>query len=159
MTPPAPRPASAPRVGVDVLDREELLGLIERPWFLRFTYAPQELAHAERMSGERRTEFLTGRFAAKEAVLKVMGRGLFQGIAPREVCVDRTPEGLPEVRLLGRAAAAGPSAISVSITHKRNVVAAVAIGVPAPPPTAEERSTRERSTDQEGKDSARVTAP
>jgi phosphopantetheine--protein transferase-like protein len=117
-------------VGVDVLDCSELRRLVERPWFLRFGFAPEELAHAETLGGHRRLEFLAGRFAAKEAVLKVLGRGLLQGVAPREICVGHTPHGAPVVQFRGRAAQLAPAAVSVSITHKQAVVAAVAIGVP-----------------------------
>ncbi|MEU5092818.1 4'-phosphopantetheinyl transferase superfamily protein [Streptomyces sp. NPDC021356] len=118
------------RVGLDVLDRSELRRLIERPWFLRFSFAPEEIAHAETLGEDRRLEFLAGRFAAKEALLKVLGIGFLQGVTPREICVEHTAHGAPVVHLRGRAAQLTPSSISVSITHKQNVVAAVAISLP-----------------------------
>lgn len=118
------------RVGVDVLDCSELRRLLERPWFLRFGFAPEELAHADTLGARRRLEFLAGRFAAKEAILKVLGIGFLQGVAPREVCVQHTPHGAPVVHFRERAAQLTPPAVSVSITHKQNVVAAVAIGLP-----------------------------
>jgi phosphopantetheine--protein transferase-like protein len=118
------------RIGVDVLDREELRALLGRPWFLRFAYAPEETALADAMGAERRLEFLAGRFAAKEAVLKVLGTGMLQGVAPYEICVDRDTDGAPVVRFRGRAARWRPPEISLSITHKQNVVAAVAIALP-----------------------------
>ncbi|MCC9703930.1 holo-ACP synthase [Streptomyces sp. MNU76] len=117
------------RIGVDVLDREELRALLGRPWFLRFAYAPEETALADAMGAERRLEFLAGRFAAKEAVLKVLGTGMLQGVAPYEICVDRDTDGAPVVRFRGRAARRPPE-ISLSITHKQNIVAAVAIALP-----------------------------
>ncbi|MER6011751.1 holo-ACP synthase [Streptomyces bluensis] len=127
---------SAIRVGIDVLDRGELRRLIGRTWFLRFGYAPEELAHAEALGGERRLEFLAGRFAAKEAVLKTLGTGMLRGIAPHEICVDRDAEGSPLVRLRGRAAALAPASIALSITHKQDVVAAVAVAHDGPGRTA-----------------------
>ncbi|MFD5590515.1 holo-ACP synthase [Streptomyces griseorubiginosus] len=130
MTTATPR---AVRVGLDVLDCSELRRLVERPWFLRFSFAPEELRHAETLGGRRRLEFLTGRFAAKEAVLKVLGRGFLQGVAPREICVEHTPQGAPVVRFHGRAAQLAPPSVSVSITHKQNVVAAIAITAPPEP--------------------------
>ncbi|GGT02491.1 holo-ACP synthase [Streptomyces cinerochromogenes] len=131
------------RVGVDVLHSAELRRLLTRPWFLRLSYAPEEIGLADRMGEERRLEFLTGRFAAKEAVVKVLGTGLLRGVAPRDICVDRAADGAPVVVLRGRAAALGPAAIEVSITHKQNVAAAVALAVvtPAGPPPA--RTLRE----------------
>ncbi|MGA5036505.1 holo-ACP synthase [Streptomyces capoamus] len=118
------------RVGVDVLDCSELRRLVERPWFLRFSFAREELDHAEGLGGRRRLEFLAGRFAAKEAILKVLGLGFLQGVSPREICVEPAPHGAPVVRFRGRAAQLAPPSVSVSITHKQDVVAAVAIGVP-----------------------------
>jgi holo-[acyl-carrier protein] synthase len=117
---------------VDLLMLDELDRLHDRPWFIRFTYDGEELAHAETLSAERRREFLAARFAAKEAVLKVLGTGLFQGVLPRDIAVIRGHCGAPDVRLLrtaARAAArAGIRGITVSITHKRDLVTAVALG-------------------------------
>ncbi|MEU7033767.1 4'-phosphopantetheinyl transferase superfamily protein [Streptomyces sp. NPDC046237] len=124
-------PHGTARIGVDVLDRSELRRLIERPWFLRFGFAPEELAHAETLGADRRLEFLAGRFAAKEALLKVLGRGFLRGVTPREICVEHTPHGAPVVHLRGRAAQGDPPSVAVSITHKQNVIAAVAISLPS----------------------------
>lgn len=121
------------RVGLDVLDRSELRRLIERPWFLRFSFAPEELAHADTLGEVRRLEFLAGRFAAKEALFKALGIGFLQGVTPREICVEHTAHGAPVVHLRGRAARLTPSSVSVSITHKQNVVAAVAISLSEAP--------------------------
>lgn len=117
------------RVGVDVLDCSEIRRLLERSWFLRFSFATEELAHADTLSAERRLEFLAGRFAAKEALFKVLGIGFLQGVTPREICVEHASHGAPIVHLRGRAAHLSPFSVSVSITHKQNVVAAVALGL------------------------------
>ncbi|MEW2407380.1 holo-ACP synthase [Streptomyces griseoviridis] len=127
MNAPASRIA---RIGLDVLERSELRRLIERPWFLRFGFAPEELAHADTLGPQRRLEFLAGRFAAKEALLKALGIGFLQGVTPREICVEHTAHGAPVVHLRGRAAQLTPTSLSVSITHKENVVAAVALSLP-----------------------------
>ncbi|WP_217246040.1 holo-ACP synthase [Streptomyces sp. AC602_WCS936] len=138
----------APRIGLDVLDRSELRRLLERPWFLRFAFAPEELAHAETLGAPRRLEFLAGRFAAKEAVLKVLGIGFLQGVAPREICVEHTSHGAPVVHLRGAAAHLIQPSLSVSITHKQNVVAAVAIVLPpADGSAAENRRTETKEPD------------
>ncbi|MDX2748537.1 holo-ACP synthase [Streptomyces sp. NRRL_B-2557] len=124
-------------VGLDVLDRTELDRLLERRWFLRYCYAPEELGRARDLSGRRRQEYLAGRFAAKEAVLKALGRGLFQGIAPHDILIDRSPDGAPHVELRDTAAdATPPVAVLVSITHKGDAVAAVALTTPRTPQEA-----------------------
>lgn len=141
--------SQAVRIGVDVLDCSELRRLVERPWFLRFGFAPEELAHAETLGADRRLEFLAGRFAAKEAIFKVFGFGFLQGVAPREICVEHTSHGAPVVHFRGRAAQFAPSSASVSITHKQNVVAAVAIGLPPAPGSAAENEPTESAESKE----------
>lgn len=141
--------SQAVRVGVDVLDCTELRRLVERPWFLRFGFAPEELAHAETLGAHRRLEFLAGRFAAKEAVLKVLGVGFLQGVAPREICVEHTSHGAPVVHFRGRAAHLTPTSVSVSITHKQNVVAAVAIGLRSDAGAAAENGRAESTESKE----------
>lgn len=119
------------RVGIDLLGVDELDRLSTRPWFRRYIFAEPELAQADEL-GARRREFLAGRFAAKEAVLKVLGVGLFQGVPPREISLGRMDSGEPTVLLHGAARLAAQrrliSAIDVSITHKGQMVAAIAIG-------------------------------
>jgi holo-[acyl-carrier protein] synthase len=120
------------RVGVDLLMLDELDRLLGRRWFDRFCFAGAELAEAGGLTGDRRREYLAGRFAAKEAVLKVLGLGLFQGVVPREIAVVREVSGAPRIDLTGQARAAADRArlttINVSITHKRDLVCALAVG-------------------------------
>jgi holo-[acyl-carrier protein] synthase len=120
------------RLGLDLLMLGELDRLLQRRWFGRFAFAAVELAEADTMAPDRRREFLAGRFAAKEAVLKVLGAGLFDGVRLADIVLLRQKTGAPEVVLYGTAerAAAGLriSAVSVSITHKQDLVAAVAVG-------------------------------
>ncbi|MET9607847.1 holo-ACP synthase [Streptomyces sp. NPDC006512] len=120
------------RIGVDVLAIGELDRLHTRGWFRQHTYDQEELALAESLSPSRAREFLAGRFAAKEAVLKVLGTGFGKGIRPAHVRVLRDDRSAPVVRLAGaaarRAAELGIGAIAVSIAHKDESVIAVAIG-------------------------------
>lgn len=121
-------------IGVDVLMAGELDRLLERPWFRAYVYAAEELDLAGSFGEERAREFLTGRFAAKEAVLKAIGTGVGAGVTPRQVAVLRAGGGAPLVRLAGtaarRARERGIGTVNVSITHKRGTVVAAAIGVP-----------------------------
>jgi holo-[acyl-carrier protein] synthase len=119
------------RVGIDLLQIGELDRLTTRPWFRRFVFADTELHQAYAL-GARSREFLAGRFAAKEAVLKVLGLGLFQGVPPRDIALGRADSGEPTVTLHGAARQAARlrsiTDVEVSITHKGQMVAAVAIG-------------------------------
>ena len=79
-----------------------------------------------------RPETMAGRWAAKEAVSKVLGLGV-RGIGWRDIEIDRLPTGQPSVRLHGRAAARagqlGMGRIAVSITHESEYAVAIAYGV------------------------------
>lgn len=120
------------RLGIDLLRIDELDRLSGRGWFVRYVYTEAELAYAESLGRERMREFLAGRFAAKEAVLKVLGAGLFQGVPPHDIHLGRAPGGEPTVVLHQTAARAARARriteVTVSITHKRELVAAVAAG-------------------------------
>ncbi|WP_394430886.1 holo-ACP synthase [Streptomyces sp. SGAir0957] len=121
-------------IGADLLHLGELDRLLGRDWFRSFVYAPEELVTAEGFGPDRAREYLAGRFAAKEAVLKVLGTGMAGGVRPCQVAVLREDDGSPTVRLSGtaaeRAADLGVRRISVTITHKRNLVMALALGLP-----------------------------
>ncbi|MGC5362326.1 holo-ACP synthase [Streptomyces sp. DT24] len=121
-------------LGADLLYLGELDRLLGRSWFTSFVYTPEELATAESFGPARAREFLAGRFAAKEAVLKVLGTGMAGGVRPCQVAVLREDDGAPAVRLTGAAAARAATLdlheISVTITHKRDLVLAVALGLP-----------------------------
>lgn len=120
------------RLGIDLLRVDELDRLTGRGWFLRYFFTEDELAYARSLGRERRREFLAGRFAAKEAVLKVLGTGLFQGVPPRDIHLGRATSGEPVVALCGAAVPAARARriteVAVSLTHKRELVAAVAVG-------------------------------
>lgn len=130
------------RLGIDMVAIDALGRLLGRGWFDRFVYAPAELRLADAMGASRRTEFLAGRFVAKEAVLKVLGRGFFQGVRPSDIAVTRAGAGAPIVELRGSALTAarscGVDRVTVSITHKHNLALAVAF---AGPPAGEAERT------------------
>jgi hypothetical protein len=75
---------------------------------------------------------MAGRWAAKEAVSKVLGLGV-RGIGWRDIEVERLPTGQPSVRLHGRAAARaeqlGMARIALSISHEDDFAVAIAFGV------------------------------
>lgn len=76
---------------------------------------------------------LAGRFAAKEAILKVLGTGWRGQIAWRDMEVLNDSAGRPYVALTGEckrvAESLGIANILISITHTENYAAATAVGV------------------------------
>jgi holo-[acyl-carrier protein] synthase len=108
-------------VGIDLIEIERVERALERrPRLAERLFTPGELAYARDRA--RPGRHLAARFAAKEAVIKALGRG----VPPREIeVVSGEP---PTLRLHGQAAdVAGDTEIAISLTHSRESAAAVAI--------------------------------
>ena len=113
-------------LGIDIVQLARIRAATARfgTRFVRRVLTTDEAAYV-RTSPER----LGGRWAAKEAVSKVLGLGV-RGIGWREIEIVRLPTGQPAVRLHGRARARaeqlGMGSIAVSISHDRDLAVAVA---------------------------------
>jgi holo-[acyl-carrier protein] synthase len=124
-------PAAEPltELGIDIIGVDRIRRSIER---FGDRFAGRVLTDRERAYVRNRPETFAGRWAAKEAVSKVLGLGV-RGIGWRDIEIERLPTGQPAVRLHDRAAARaeqlGMGRIAVSITHEREFAVAVAIGV------------------------------
>lgn len=120
--------------GVDIVDTERVARMLDEHGerFLLRCYTDGERAYCA-ANPQRQIEHLAGRFAAKEAVLKVLGTGWSRGIAWTDAEVVRAPTGQPHVKLSGVAADiaadAGITAWWLSISHIRTHAVASAIGV------------------------------
>jgi holo-[acyl-carrier protein] synthase len=108
-------------IGIDLIEIERVERALERrPRLAERLFTPGELAYARGRA--RPGRHLAARFAAKEAVIKALGRG----VPPREIEVEAGEP--PRIQLRGRAAeVAGDAEISISLTHSRESAAAVAI--------------------------------
>ncbi len=113
----------APSVGIDLIEIERVERALERrPRLAERLFTAGELDYARGRA--RPGRHLAARFAAKEAVIKALGRGL----PPRDIEVEAGEP--PTVLLHGRAAeVAGDAEIAISLTHSRESAAAVAIVV------------------------------
>ncbi len=126
---PAGRHASVPYTGVDAAEIHRIARAVER-WGQRFldrVYTPAEQSYCG-----SRMQRLAGRFAAKEAISKVLGTGV-RYIRWREMEILPDPRGKPVVSLYGRAqtvaAALRLGEISVSITHTGDLALAFAMAL------------------------------
>ncbi|HYL40563.1 MAG TPA: holo-ACP synthase [Candidatus Binatus sp.] len=94
-------------------------------------FSARVLTEAERRYVRDRPETLAGRWAAKEAVSKVLGLGV-RGIGWREIEIERLPTGQPAVQLHDRASRRadqlGMARIAVSISHEDDYAVAIAYG-------------------------------
>lgn len=50
---------------------------------------------------QKKLSYLTGRFAAKEAVLKCLGTGMYDGVSLKEIEIIRSKNGKPVIELKG----------------------------------------------------------
>jgi holo-[acyl-carrier protein] synthase len=117
---------SVPAIGIDMIEIERLERALERRPGLAerlFTPAELEFAAARRRPGRH----LAARFAAKEAAVKALGIG---GLSLREVEVAGGGSEPPTLILHGSAAEAAREqgvALEVSLTHSREIAAAVVV--------------------------------
>ncbi|MGB0766650.1 MAG: holo-ACP synthase [Phycisphaeraceae bacterium] len=119
--------------GIDLVDTpriERLLGEHEAR-FLNRVFTAGERAYCDG-GGKMRVQRYAARFAAKEAVLKVLGTGWSGGIAWTDVEVVREASGQPRVELHGEAAAIaerlGIDRLHVSLSHLAGHALASVIG-------------------------------
>jgi holo-[acyl-carrier protein] synthase len=119
--------------GIDLVDFPRIEEMVARhdKRFLDKVFTAAEQAYAE--ANRNGLEKLAGRFAAKEAVLKLVGTGWRGKIAWTDIEVVNTATGQPEVRLSGEvkkiADKLGITQISVSITHTANFAIASAVAM------------------------------
>jgi holo-[acyl-carrier protein] synthase len=144
-------PSGTTELGIDIIKVERI-----RETLAKFgdRFSNRVLTPAEQRYVRGRPETMAGRWAAKEAVSKVLGLGV-RGIGWRDIEVERLPTGQPSIRLHGRAAARaaqlGMGRIAVSISHESDYAVAIAYGIRTAggrflfPPDIEERlDDRER---------------
>ena len=116
-------------VGLDLIEIERVERALERrPGLADRLFTPAEREHAARMA--RPGRHLAARFAAKEAALKALGIG---GLRMREVEVVGGGDEAPTLRLSGAAGAAARERgvnLEVSLTHSRELAAAVVVARP-----------------------------
>jgi holo-[acyl-carrier protein] synthase len=123
--------------GIDMVECARLAEMIDKHGrkFLDRVFTPVELDYC--LDKKRSIEHLAGRFAAKEAVLKVLGTGWRDGIAWTDIEIRNSPSGQPQVKLVGRcrqiADELGLASILVSISHIGTHAIASAIGTNASP--------------------------
>lgn len=124
------------RIGVDLQSVSRFARIAAHPRYPGLLFTEAELAQAGGLAPERYAERLAGRFSAKEAVCKVLGRGFGQGVRRRDIEVTADAWGAPSVSLSGGARdvarAAGLRAFRLTLTHQADLVVAVALAEEAP---------------------------
>ena len=119
--------------GIDLVDCPRIEQMLERhgSHFLDRVFTPTEQQQASEI--KNRIERLCGRFAAKEAILKLLGTGWRGKIAWTDIEIVNNPLGQPKVTLSGEvkriATEMGVIDISLSISHTANFIMASAVAI------------------------------
>lgn len=124
------------RCGTDLCDIERIRRAVDRlgPRFLERVFTAAE--RADCLPGGQLTAgsaaSLAARFAAKEAVAKALGTGIWrQGITWTDIAVRRNEDGSPAIELSGAALARyesiGGSSLAISLTHDRGLAMAFCV--------------------------------
>jgi holo-[acyl-carrier protein] synthase len=114
------------RVGIDLIEIARIRRALDRyPSFRARCFTEAERAYCD--SRANPAESYAGRFAGKEAVGKALGMGV--RFTWREIEIVGRPK--PSVRLSGRTARwaerVGAAAIDLSMTHSRELAAAICV--------------------------------
>ncbi len=118
-------------VGLDLIRIERLEAVLAKRGerFLARVFTPLERSYCEKMAHP--TTHFAGRFAVKEAVMKVLGTGWAHGVRWQDIEIRRASGQAPELFLHGRTAEIARSRsidrIHITITHDAGVAAAVAV--------------------------------
>jgi holo-[acyl-carrier-protein] synthase len=122
-------PLGTTEVGIDIINVDRIRKAIKKHGR---RFAKRVLTDHEDAYVRDRPENFAGRWAAKEAVSKVLGLGV-RGVGWREIEIIRLPTGAPMCRLhdraLRRANQLGMDRVAVSISHEHEYAVAVAFGV------------------------------
>src|SRR5919198_2770913 len=122
-------PVGTTELGIDIIKVQRIREALEK---FGQRFSRRVLTPGEQRYVRDRPETLAGRWAAKEAVSKVLGLGV-RGIGWRDIEIERLPTGQPAVRLHGRAERRarqlGMERIALSISHEADYAVAIAFGV------------------------------
>ena len=122
-------PEGTTELGIDIIKVDRIRAAIER---FGDRFWRRVLTDGEHRYVRNRPENFAGRWAAKEAVSKVLGLGV-RGVGWRDIEIVRLPTGAPSVQLRGRAAVRaeqlGMGRIAVSISHEGDYAVAIAFGI------------------------------
>jgi holo-[acyl-carrier protein] synthase len=120
-------------IGTDITECLRIARMIERhgELFINRVYTPWETKYCQ--SRVQATQHFTGRWAAKEAILKALGTGWRRGISWRDVEIRSEPSGQPIVAVGGGVKEVVEqlriTKLLVSISHCRTYATAFAVAL------------------------------
>ena len=133
LTIPNDMPGNLISIGTDIIECVRIAQMIEKHGevFLQRVFTQKEILYCS--SRKAATQHYAGRWAAKEAVLKVLGTGWAKGIQWTDVEVVNEVSGAPVIHITGKAAdiarELGILEIKITISHCRAYATAFATGM------------------------------
>lgn len=118
-------------IGTDITECLRIARMIERhgELFINRVYTPEEVRYCQ--NRKQSTQHFTGRWAAKEAILKALGTGWRRGISWLDMEIRNDASGRPLVAVGGGVKEVveqlGVSRLLVSISHCRTHATAIAL--------------------------------
>lgn len=87
-------------VGTDITEVERIQKIIEaHPEFIATVFTEHEIAYCQRK--KNKYQHFAARFAAKESVMKAVGKGWLQGLQWTDIEVEALPSGEPKIKARG----------------------------------------------------------
>ena len=115
--------------GVDLIEIARIAEALKKPIFINKVYTTFEQEYL----AERSAQSWAARFAAKEAVMKALGRGFGQGVFFREIEITANHWGQPCVVLKGEtykiATEQGITEFTLSLSHSKELAIAYVIAL------------------------------
>ena len=116
-------------VGIDLVGIEKIAESVQQEAFLRKVFTPDEIMACAGLSNP--AEHYAGKFAAKEAFMKAIGKGIRQKVWFTQIEVLNSETGAPGIRASGEAARTmkemSVTRIHASISHSAGMAVAVVI--------------------------------
>lgn len=122
-------------LGTDIVEISRVREMVEKhgDHFLQRCFTKAEIAYADKFR-DASVRF-AGRWAAKEAVVKVLGTGFVKGITFHDIEVLPLDSGQPRIELSGGAGEIahqmGIAKVLITISHAKEYATATAVGVRA----------------------------
>lgn len=115
--------------GVDIIEVARIAKALTNPRFVEKVYTSRERTELKGKGAES----WAARFAAKEAVMKALGRGFGQGVPFGAVEIWSDEWGKPQVRLLGPAdqiaVEQGVKSLCLSLSHTKELAVAYVLAL------------------------------
>ena len=118
-------------IGTDIIKLERMTALFERHGkaFVNRIFTEEE--RTEATTRKNPIEYYAGRWAAKEAVSKALHCGIGKNCSWQDINIKNTPEGNPELFLIGSAAKKADEInakhFHISISHEREYACAMVV--------------------------------